>query len=117
MVYQEDEDSVDESDHGILESKDEPDNKTAVSSSNRLSEFVLHSGDAIGSNEFNRTTQMEVDAIEKMRSYLTDLSKDMIIDSDQINTKLNEFTQLLREENPSTNEEMEGLINKFICDL
>ena len=68
-------------------------------------------------NEFNRITQMEVDAIQKMRSYLTDLSKDMVIDSDQIDTKLNEFIQLIREENPSTNEEMEGLINKFICDL
>jgi hypothetical protein len=52
-----------------------------------------------------------------MRSYLTDLSKDMVIDDNQIDTKLNEFTQLLRKENPSTNEEMEGLINKFICDL
>ena len=99
MVYQEDEDSIDESDYGVLESKDQPDNqKTAT-------------------EKFNRTTQMEVDAIQKMRSYLTDLSKDMIIDSNQIDTKLNEFTQLLREENPSTNEEMEGLINKFICSL
>ena len=61
--------------------------------------------------------QMEVDVIQKMRSYLTDLSKDMIIDSSQIDSKLSEFTQLLREENPSTNEEMEGLINKFICSL
>lgn len=260
MVYQEDEDSIDESDYGVLESKDYPDDKTSISSNNNLSEFVLHSGGAnvpdtiqqstqrniesfaeewskkegwsvqyfnekvlprineawqieyelatnqniqvasdhvatmnfnygnskrsdinsnstieaikngertattryesdghidfwknmkkgdvvkfikrnskkeiidevkviitkpltklvFSQNEFNRTTQMEVDAIQKMRSYLTDLSKDTVIDSNQINTKLNEFTQLLRKENPSTNEEMEGLINKFICNL
>ena len=35
----------------------------------------------------------------------------------QINSKVEEFAQLLREENPTTPEEVEGLINKFICNL
>lgn len=32
-------------------------------------------------------------------------------------SKIEEFTQLLRKENPTTPEEVEGLINKFICNL
>ena len=34
-----------------------------------------------------------------------------------IDDKMEEFTQLLRKENPTTPEEVEGLINKFICNL
>lgn len=34
-----------------------------------------------------------------------------------VDSKIEEFTQLLRKENPTTLEEVEGLINKFICNL
>ena len=34
-----------------------------------------------------------------------------------VDAKIEEFTQLLRKENPTTPEEVEGLINKFICNL
>lgn len=34
-----------------------------------------------------------------------------------VDSKIEEFTQLLRKENPTTPEEVEGLINKFICNL
>jgi hypothetical protein len=61
--------------------------------------------------------QNEVDAVQQVRDYLTELSKDNSELLDQIDSKVEEFTQLLRKENPTTPEEVEGLINKFICNL
>jgi hypothetical protein len=52
-----------------------------------------------------------------MKEYLTELSKDNTDLSSSIDDKMEEFTQLLRKENPTTPEEVEGLINKFICNL
>ncbi|MFR7489119.1 MAG: hypothetical protein ACLUUE_00210 [Romboutsia timonensis] len=53
----------------------------------------------------------------KMKEYLTELSKDNTDLASSIDDKMEEFTQLLRKENPTTPEEVEGLINKFICNL
>gem|GEM_PF-4431706 len=53
----------------------------------------------------------------KMKEYLTELSKDNTDLASKIDDKIEEFTQLLRKENPTTPEEVEGLINKFICNL
>jgi hypothetical protein len=61
--------------------------------------------------------QNEVDAIQQVRDYLTELSENNSELLDQIDSKVEEFTQLLRKENPTTPEEVEGLINKFICNL
>lgn len=61
--------------------------------------------------------QLEADLLYKMKEYLTELSKDNTDLASSIDDKMEEFTQLLRKENPTTPEEMEGLINKFICNL
>lgn len=71
----------------------------------------------MSTEQFNIIVQAEVDAIQQVRKYLIDLSKDNSELADNINTKTEEFAQLLREENPTTPEEVEGLINKFICNL
>lgn len=61
--------------------------------------------------------QLEADLLYKMKEYLTKLSKDNTDLASSIDDKMEEFTQLLRKENPTTPEEVEGLINKFICNL
>lgn len=61
--------------------------------------------------------QLETDLLYKMKEYLTELSKDNTDLASSIDDKMEEFTQLLRKENPTTPEEVEGLINKFICNL
>lgn len=61
--------------------------------------------------------QLEADLLYKMKEYLTELSKDNTDLASSIDDKIEEFTQLLRKENPTTPEEVEGLINKFICNL
>lgn len=61
--------------------------------------------------------QLEADLLYKMKEYLTELSKDNTDLASSIDDKMQEFTQLLRKENPTTPEEVEGLINKFICNL
>ena len=61
--------------------------------------------------------QLEADLLYKMKEYLTELSKDNTDLASHIDDKMEEFTQLLRKENPTTPEEVEGLINKFICNL
>lgn len=61
--------------------------------------------------------QLEADLLYKMKEYLTELSKDNTDLASSIDDKMEEFTQLLRKENPTTPEEVEGLINKFICNL
>lgn len=61
--------------------------------------------------------QLEADLLYKMKEYLTELSKDNADLASKIDDKIEEFTQLLRKENPTTPEEVEGLINKFICNL
>lgn len=60
---------------------------------------------------------LEADLLYKMKEYLTELSKDNTDLASSIDDKMEEFTQLLRKENPTTPEEVEGLINKFICNL
>lgn len=61
--------------------------------------------------------QLEADLLYKMKEYLTELSKDNTDLASSIDDKMEEFTQLLCKENPTTPEEVEGLINKFICNL
>lgn len=61
--------------------------------------------------------QLDADLLYKMKEYLTELSKDNTDLASSIDDKMEEFTQLLRKENPTTPEEVEGLINKFICNL
>ena len=61
--------------------------------------------------------QLKADLLYKMKEYLTELSKDNTDLASSIDDKMEEFTQLLRKENPTTPEEVEGLINKFICNL
>ena len=57
------------------------------------------------------------DVINRVKDQLTELSKDNTDLASSIDDKMEEFTQLLRKENPTTPEEVEGLINKFICNL
>lgn len=70
------------------------------------------------SKEYSKNLlQLEADLLYKMKEYLTELSKDNTDLASGIDDKMEEFTQLLRKENPTTPEEVEGLINKFICNL
>lgn len=71
----------------------------------------------LSQEQFDERMQNEVDAIQQVRDYLTELSENNSELLDQIDSKVEEFTQLLRKENPTTPEEVEGLINKFICNL
>lgn len=57
------------------------------------------------------------DVINRVKDQLTELSKYNTDLASKIDDKIEEFTQLLRKENPTTPEEVEGLINKFICNL
>lgn len=100
MIFEYDQDSIDESEQGTV-----------------LAEAEESANEEGSQEQFDRQVQAEVDAIQQVREYLTELSKDNLELVDQIDTKTKEFAQLLREENPTTPEEVEGLINKFICNL
>lgn len=67
--------------------------------------------------EFDKQIQSDIDAIQQVREYLTELSESDPKLADEINSKTEQFAELLRKENPTTPEEVEGLINKFICNL
>ena len=95
MVFEWEQDDKDESEQGVVLS--EADESKDIDSKNIL--------------------QLEADLLYKMKEYLTELSKDNTDLASKIDDKIEEFTQLLRKENPTTPEEVEGLINKFICNL
>lgn len=95
MVFEWEQDDKDESEQGVVLS--EADESKDLDSKNIL--------------------QLEADLLYKMKEYLTELSKDNADLAYKIDDKIEEFTQLLRKENPTTPEEVEGLINKFICNL
>lgn len=94
MKFEWDQDDKDDSEQGVVLSEAE---ETKEDSKNLL--------------------QLEADLLYKMKEYLTELSKDNTDLASSIDDKMEEFTQLLRKENPTTPEEVEGLINKFICNL
>lgn len=86
---------------------------------------------------FDNTLQKEVDAIQNSRKLITTNTQvlnivelydkgnkaiEQVLNTMDITDKekseyLHEFNNMLREENVSTPEELEGLINKFICNL
>lgn len=78
---------------------------------------VVLSEDEESKEDSKNLLQLEADLLYKMKEYLTELSKDNTDLASHIDDKMEEFTQLLRKENPTTPEEVEGLINKFICNL
>lgn len=78
---------------------------------------VLSEAEESKDSDSKNILQLEADLLYKMKEYLTELSKDNIDLASKIDDKIEEFTQLLRKENPTTPEEVEGLINKFICNL
>lgn len=80
-------------------------------------EVVLSEADESKDSDSKNILQLEADLLYKMKEYLTELSKDNADLASKIDDKIEEFTQLLRKENPTTPEEVEGLINKFICNL
>lgn len=80
-------------------------------------DVVLSEADESKDSDSKNILQLEADLLYKMREYLTELSKDNADLASKIDAKIEEFTQLLRKENPTTPEEVEGLINKFICNL
>lgn len=100
MAFEYDQEDTDENEQGVT-----------------LSEAEEFMDKEVNQEQFDSITQTEADAIQQVREYLTELSKDNLELSDQIDAKTEEFAQLLREENPTTPEEVEGLINKFICNL
>lgn len=79
--------------------------------------IVLSEADESKDSDSKNILQLEADLLYKMKEYLTELSKDNADLASKIDDKIEEFTQLLRKENPTTPEEVEGLINKFICNL
>lgn len=58
------------------------------------------------------TIQKEVDLISDLRQIINGM-----FSSEEANNKMLEFNELMKKENPTTPEEVEGLINKFICNL
>lgn len=80
-------------------------------------DVVLSEADESKDSDSKNILQLEADLLYKMKEYLTELSKDNADLASKIDDKIEEFTQLLRKENPTTPEEVEGLINKFICNL
>lgn len=80
-------------------------------------DVVLSEADESKDSDSKNILQLEADLLYKMKEYLTELSKDNTDLASKIDDKIEEFTQLLRKENPTTPEEVEGLINKFICNL
>lgn len=78
---------------------------------------VLSEAEESKDSDSKNILQLEADLLYKMKEYLTELSKDNTDLASSIDDKMEEFTQLLRKENPTTPEEVEGLINKFICNL
>lgn len=78
---------------------------------------VLSEAEESKDSDSKNILQLEADLLYKMKEYLTELSKDNTDLASKIDDKIEEFTQLLRKENPTTPEEVEGLINKFICNL
>lgn len=95
MVFEWEQDDKDESEQGV----------------------VLSEADESKDGDSKNILQLEADLLYKMKEYLTELSKDNTDLASKIDDKIEEFTQLLRKENPTTPEEVEGLINKFICNL
>lgn len=95
MVFEWEQDDKDESEQGV----------------------VLSEADESKDSDSKNILQLEADLLYKMKEYLTELSKDNTDLAFKIDDKIEEFTQLLRKENPTTPEEVEGLINKFICNL
>lgn len=95
MVFEWEQDDKDESEQGV----------------------VLSEADESKDSDSKNILQLEADLLYKMKEYLTELSKDNTDLTSKIDDKIEEFTQLLRKENPTTPEEVEGLINKFICNL
>lgn len=95
MVFEWEQDGKDESEQGV----------------------VLSEADESKDSDSKNILQLEADLLYKMKEYLTELSKDNADLASKIDDKIEEFTQLLRKENPTTPEEVEGLINKFICNL
>lgn len=95
MVFEWEQDDKDESEQGV----------------------VLSEADESKDGDSKNILQLEADLLYKMKEYLTELSKDNADLASKIDDKIEEFTQLLRKENPTTPEEVEGLINKFICNL
>lgn len=95
MVFEWEQDDKDESEQGV----------------------VLSEADESKDSDSKNILQLEADLLYKMKEYLTELSKDNADLASKIDDKIEEFTQLLRKENPTTPEEVEGLINKFICNL
>lgn len=80
-------------------------------------DVVLSEADESKDSDSKNILQLEADLLYKMKEYLTELSKDNADLASKIDDKIEEFTRLLRKENPTTPEEVEGLINKFICNL
>ena len=78
---------------------------------------VLSEAEESKDSDSKNILQLEADLLYKMKEYLTELSKDNTDLASKIDDKIEEFTQLLHKENPTTPEEVEGLINKFICNL
>lgn len=95
MVFEWEQDDKDESEQGV----------------------VLSEADESKDSDSKNILQLEAELLYKMKEYLTELSKDNTDLASKIDDKIEEFTQLLRKENPTTPEEVEGLINKFICNL
>lgn len=95
MVFEWEQDDKDESEQGV----------------------VLSEANESKDSDSKNILQLEADLLYKMKEYLTELSKDNADLASKIDDKIEEFTQLLRKENPTTPEEVEGLINKFICNL
>lgn len=114
IVYQEDEDSIDESDYGVLESKDEPDkisNQYNISSNIRKTYL---GADSINNNQLEYQRYID---IEQSKQNAVQTLNELVDEGTLTRDDVTKFRELLNKENPSTKEEVEGLLNKFICDL
>ena len=106
-----------ENGEAVLEEKDEPDT-TQIIDNNQLQQEIQSVDNLVTTN------QNVVDFMEKYTYALTKLNPildQMELTSDERNIYYKEFSDMLQEEhdngNVNTQEEVDGVVNKFICNL
>lgn len=81
--------------------------------------LVAYSGTGTNLNAYSNKEMADMFSSEVIPNNIMfeDEFNSLLNERNWVDAKIEEFTQLLRKENPTTPEEVEGLINKFICNL
>ena len=80
--------------------------------------LVAYSGTGTNLNAYSNKEMADMFSSEVIpNNIMFEEFNSLLNERNWVDAKIEEFTQLLRKENPTTPEEVEGLINKFICNL